>query len=48
MNDFMSKNWEAVFQELKPVVDQAISAILTDVTSKVFDSFPFADLFPSS
>jgi hypothetical protein len=48
MNDFMSRNWEVVFQELKPVVDQAISAILTDVASKVFDRFPFAELFPAS
>jgi hypothetical protein len=48
MNEFMSKNWEAVFQELKPVVDEAISAIMTDVARKVFHRFPFAELFPSS
>jgi hypothetical protein len=48
MNDLMSEYWEVVFQELKPVVDQAISAILTEVASKVFDRFPLAELFPGS
>ncbi|XP_069682357.1 protein takeout-like [Periplaneta americana] len=48
MNDFMSKNWEVVFQELKPVVDEAISVILKDIARKVFEKFPMADLFPSN
>ncbi|XP_067014581.2 protein takeout [Anabrus simplex] len=46
MNKFMSDNWEAVFAELKPVVDQAISAILKDVAQKVFKKFPYEELFP--
>ncbi|KAJ9577480.1 hypothetical protein L9F63_005981 [Diploptera punctata] len=46
MNKFMSDNWEVVFEELKPVVDEAISAILYDVAIKVFDRFPMNQLFP--
>ncbi|PSN50422.1 hypothetical protein C0J52_08551 [Blattella germanica] len=46
MNEFMSKNWEVVFQELKPVVDEAISALLFDIAKKVFDRFPLSQLFP--
>ncbi|PNF31913.1 hypothetical protein B7P43_G07906, partial [Cryptotermes secundus] len=48
MNELFSQNWEAVFQELKPLVDETISAILTDVARKVFERFPFAELFPVS
>lgn len=46
MNRFMSNNWEVVFQELKPVVDSAIGAILESVASKVFTKFPASQLFP--
>lgn len=48
MNKVLNTNWETVFKELKPVVDEAFTAILTDVARKVFDSFPFAELFPVS
>jgi hypothetical protein len=46
MNQFMRSNWEVVFKELKPVVDEAITTILTDAARKVFDRFTFAELFP--
>jgi uncharacterized protein with von Willebrand factor type A (vWA) domain len=46
MNQFMRNNWEAVFKELKPVVDEAIATILTAAARKVFDRFTFAELFP--
>jgi len=46
MNQFMRNNWEAVFKELKPVVDEAITTILTDAARKVFGRFTFAELFP--
>jgi hypothetical protein len=46
MNEFMRYNWEVVFRELKPVVDEAITTIFTDTARKVFDRFSFAELFP--
>jgi hypothetical protein len=46
MNLFMSSNWEAVFREMKPVVDEAITTILTDAARRVFDRFSVAELFP--
>jgi len=46
MNQFMRSNWEAVFRELKPAVDEAITSIFTNTASKVFDRFPLAELFP--
>jgi len=46
MNQFLRSNWEAVFKELKPVADEAITSIFTDVARKVFDRFPLAELFP--
>jgi hypothetical protein len=46
MNQFMRSNWEVVFKEIKPVYDEAITAILTDTARKVFDRFSFAELFP--
>lgn len=46
MNQFMRSNWEPVFRELKPVVDEAITTIFTDTARKVFDRFSFAELFP--
>jgi len=46
MNQFIRTNWEAMFKELKPVVDEAITSIFTDAARKVFDRFPFAELFP--
>jgi hypothetical protein len=46
MNQFIRSNWQAVFKELKPVVDEAITTILTDAARKVFDHFTFAELFP--
>ncbi|KAK9497011.1 hypothetical protein O3M35_012805 [Rhynocoris fuscipes] len=45
MNKFMSENWEAVYKELKPVVNEAVSAILKDVAEKVFSKFPMDELF---
>ena len=48
MNEFMSKNWKVVFEELKPVVDEAISAILYDVAKRVFDRFPVNELLPNN
>lgn len=48
MNQFLRSNWEVVFKELKPVVDEAISTILTDAARKVFDRFSLAELFPVS
>lgn len=46
MNQFMSDNWEAVYSELKPVINEAVSTLLRDVTKKVFDKFPLEELFP--
>jgi hypothetical protein len=46
MNQFIRNNWEAVFKELKPVVDEAITTIFTDAARKVFDRFTLAELFP--
>jgi len=46
MNQFMRNNWEVVFRELKPVIDEAVTTILTDAARKVFDRFSFAELFP--
>lgn len=46
MNRFMSDNWRAVYSELKPVIDEAVSTLLRDVAKKVFDKFPLEELFP--
>ncbi|KAL1140596.1 hypothetical protein AAG570_000526 [Ranatra chinensis] len=46
MNAFMSENWEVVFKELKPVVNEAVSALLKDVAVKVFSRFPIDQLLP--
>lgn len=46
MNNFMSTNWEVVYKEMKPVVDEAIAAILTNVGKKVFERFTYDELFP--
>ena len=46
MNRFMSENWEAVYKELKPVTNEAVSTLLGDVASKVFNAFPMDQLFP--
>jgi hypothetical protein len=46
MNEFMRNNWEVVFRELKPLVDEAINTIITDSAHKVFDRFSFSELFP--
>jgi hypothetical protein len=48
MEEFLSTNWEPVFREMKPVVDEAIGVILTDIARKVFDRFPLDELFPVS
>ncbi|XP_073983828.1 protein takeout-like [Rhodnius prolixus] len=45
MNNFMIENWEVVYKELKPVVNEAVSAILLDVAQKVFNRFPMDELF---
>lgn len=41
----MIENWEVVYKELKPVVNEAVSAILLDVAQKVFNRFPMDELF---
>lgn len=46
MNRFMSENWEEVYKELKPVIDEAVGTLLRDVAKKVFDIFPYDELFP--
>lgn len=46
MNQFMSDNWQAVYSELKPVINEAVSTLLRDVAKKVFDKFPLEELFP--
>jgi len=46
MNQLLSNNWQAVYRELKPAIDQTITAIFTDFSRKVFDRFSFAELFP--
>ena len=46
MNQFVRTNWEVVFKEMKPLVDEAITTIFTDAARKVFDRFTFAELFP--
>lgn len=46
MNNFMSENWKAVYSELKPVIDEAVSSLLRDVARRVFDKFPLEELFP--
>ncbi|RZF36621.1 hypothetical protein LSTR_LSTR007324 [Laodelphax striatellus] len=46
MNNFMSQNFDAVFQELKPVIDEAIAIILKDIIKKLFAKFPVKALFP--
>jgi len=46
MNRFMSENWEVVYKELKPVINEAVSVLLKDVAQKVFKKFPRDELFP--
>ena len=46
MNRFMEENWKAVYSELKPVINEAVSTIFLDVIKKVFDKFSLDDLFP--
>ena len=46
MNRFMSDNWQVVYQELKPVVDQAVASLVGDVVKKIFKRFPIDELLP--
>lgn len=46
MNRFMSDNWNAVYSELKPVINEAVSSIFRDGIKKIFDKFSLDDLFP--
>uniref|UniRef100_A0A1B6CP84 Protein takeout n=1 Tax=Clastoptera arizonana TaxID=38151 RepID=A0A1B6CP84_9HEMI len=46
MNKFMTDNWEIVFQELKPAVQQVIELLCKDIALKVLSRYSLEDMFP--
>uniref|UniRef100_A0A1B6IKY9 Protein takeout n=2 Tax=Homalodisca liturata TaxID=320908 RepID=A0A1B6IKY9_9HEMI len=46
VNTLMKENWEVVFQEMKPVVDQTVEALIKDIASKVFKRYSLDEMFP--
>ncbi|KAL0281493.1 UNVERIFIED_CONTAM: hypothetical protein PYX00_002465 [Menopon gallinae] len=47
MNTLIAENWQLVFQEMKPAVRDTVNALVSDMTSKVFNHFSLEELFPS-
>lgn len=45
MNKFLNENWEAIFDEMKPVIDEAIGEIVKNIINNVFAKIPYKDLF---
>lgn len=46
MSKLMKENWQLVYQELKPVIEETAEAILSDIASKVFRKYSLEQLFP--
>lgn len=46
MSKMMKENWELVYQELKPVIEETAEAILKDIADKVFRKYSLEQLFP--
>lgn len=45
MNKFLNENWEVIFDEMKPVIDEAIGEIVKNIINNVFAKIPYKDLF---
>lgn len=46
MSKMMKENWQLVYQELKPVIEETAEAILSDIADKVFRKYSLEQLFP--
>lgn len=47
MSKMMKENWQLVYQELKPMIEETAEAILSDIADKVFRKYSLEQLFPA-
>lgn len=45
MNLFLNENWQEIFAELKPVVEDTFAELIRNVLNNVFNAFPYDVLF---
>lgn len=45
MNLFLNENWETIFTEMKPIIDDAVGEIVKNIINNVFAKIPYKDLF---
>jgi Haemolymph juvenile hormone binding protein (JHBP) len=46
MNRFLNDNWNVVMEELRPIIENVVSAFLISASKGIFHSVPFDSLFP--
>lgn len=46
MNKFMADNWDLMFQELKPAIEEIIELLCKDIAIKVFNKYSLDEMFP--
>lgn len=47
MDIFFNDNWEIVWSELRPIIEDAFAQIFTQIINNVFSIRPYYDLFKS-
>ncbi|XP_065335405.1 protein takeout-like [Cloeon dipterum] len=46
MNRFLNSNWKEVMDELRPIIENVVSAFLISASQSIFNTVPFDTLFP--
>lgn len=46
MNAFLNENWDSLSEELRPLLEKALSKVIRTSTDKLFKTYSYDDLLP--
>lgn len=46
MNEFLNENWDALSEELRPLLEKALSRVVRSSTDKLFRAYSYDELLP--
>ncbi|XP_075145850.1 protein takeout-like [Haematobia irritans] len=46
MNEFLNENWDSLSEELRPLLEKALSRVVKTSTEKLFKAYSYDDLLP--
>ncbi|XP_013109443.2 protein takeout [Stomoxys calcitrans] len=46
MNEFLNENWDSLSEELRPLLEKALSRVVRTSTDKLFKAYSYDDLLP--